>query len=85
MYVATSSYKQAITSFVVERVAYVGLKKVARNKAGQELADIAATLEYGSVKRNIPPRPLWQPTQEKLIQWLRTTNFVEKEFKKAIF
>jgi hypothetical protein len=83
-YIATGSYRQAITSFVVNRVAYTGLKKVARNKEGQALADIAKTLEYGSVKRNIPPRPLWQPTKQKVIQWLKDTNFVEEEFKRAL-
>jgi hypothetical protein len=83
-YIATGSYRLSITSFVVGRVAYAGLKKVARNKEGKELADIAKTLEYGSVKRNIPPRPLWQPTKQKVIKWLKDTNFVEEEFKRAL-
>lgn len=84
IYVATSSYKQAITSFVVKNVAYAGLKKTAQNKSGAALADIARTLEYGSVKKNIPPRPLWLPTEQKLLAWLKESRFVEREFWRAV-
>jgi hypothetical protein len=60
--VATSSYFQQITSWTSDGTVYVGVKKMARNKEGQELANIAAVHEYGSTVANIPPRPLWKPT-----------------------
>lgn len=57
--IRTSSYLQSITSWVMPPYAYAGVKKTAKNKDGESIADIAKTLEYGSVKMNIPPRPLW--------------------------
>lgn len=64
--VATSSYFQQITSWTADGTVYVGVKKVARNKSGQELANIAAVHEYGSTTANIPARPLWRPTLSDL-------------------
>ena len=64
--VATSSYFQQITSWTSDGTVYVGVKKVARNRAGQELANIAAVHEYGSVTANIPARPLWKPTLSEI-------------------
>lgn len=68
IYVATGSYKQAITSFVIDDTAYAGVRKTAKNSDGEPIADIVMTLEYGSEKRKIPARPLWLPVRAKTIQ-----------------
>lgn len=73
--VATSAYFQAITSFSKGKQVNVGVKKVARDKEGNEIANIAAVHEFGSSKRNIPARPLWQPTLEETTKWLSKNGF----------
>ena len=65
--VATSSYFGSITSYVEDETAYAGVKKEAKNKEGDVLADIAKVHEYGSETMQIPARPLWKPTFEETI------------------
>jgi len=69
--VATSTYFQSITSWHTKGKAYVGIKKQVVEEDGSLVADIARTLEYGSVTRNIPERPLWQPTMAEVIKWMK--------------
>lgn len=78
--VMTSSYFQSITSWVDGDTGYAGVQKKARNEKGEELADIAATHEYGSRSGNIPARPLWQPTYNETIEWFKRS----KEFAKVL-
>lgn len=73
--VSTSAYFQSITSYVQGNVAYVGVKKVARDKDGKQIANIAAIHEFGSDKANIPARPLWQPTIKETEKWLKKNGF----------
>lgn len=61
--VATSSYFQAITSWVDRTTAYAGVKRGAKNKDGEDVANIARILEYGEHKR-----PLWQPTYKEALE-----------------
>ena len=68
--VKTSAYFQAITSYVQGKNAYIGVKKVARDKEGNEIANIAAVHEFGSSKQGIPARPLWQPTIKETATWM---------------
>lgn len=74
--VQTSTYFQSITSWVdvSEKVAYAGVKKTAKSKDGDNLADIAATHEFGSKTGNIPERPLWRPTFAETMRWFATSN-----------
>lgn len=68
--VMTSDYFQAITSWVYDKeVALAGVKKVAVNSEGQQIADIAAVHEFGSNSGNIPARPLWQPVFAETMEW----------------
>lgn len=69
--VETSSYFQSITSWVdkQDKIVYAGVKKTAKGKNGEVIADIAATHEFGSDAANIPARPLWQPVFAETIQW----------------
>lgn len=73
--VSSSAYFQAITSFTKGKQVNVGVKKAARDKEGNEIANIAAIHEFGSSKRNIPARPLWQPTLEETTKWLSKNGF----------
>jgi hypothetical protein len=61
IYVATSQLFQNITSTVDSQAtkSFAGIFRKVKNKEGQYVADIAKILEYGSIKRNIPPRKLW--------------------------
>jgi hypothetical protein len=78
--VATSSYFNSITSFVMLDSVYAGVRKEAKNKTGQNLADIAAVHEYGSKSGNIPARPLWKPTFQEVIIWHIKNNTPETIF-----
>ena len=73
--VSSSAYFQAITSFTKGKQVNVGVKKAARDKEGNEIANIAAIHEFGSSKRNIPARPLWQPTLKETTKWLSKNGF----------
>lgn len=69
--IATSDYFQAITSWVdePEYTVYAGVTKVAKNRDGDVIADIAAVHEFGSASGNLPARPLWQPTYKETMEW----------------
>lgn len=61
IYIATTTYFQAVTSKVYPQQlkSFAGVFRKQREKNGEFVADIAKVLEYGSVKRNIPPRRFW--------------------------
>ena len=80
--VRTSSYLQSITSWVNPPWAYAGVKKTAKSKEGKLLADIAKTLEYGSVKMNIPPRPLWSVVLEETKTFAKNDDTLAKVARK---
>lgn len=64
IYIATSSYMQAITSLVDAAIlrGTVGVMRSAQRKDGTVFGDIPATLEFGTKDGKTPPRPLWRPT-----------------------
>lgn len=70
--IATSSMFQSVTSQVNQQgtQSFAGVLKKARNKKGVVIADIALTMEYGSVKQGIPARPLWRPVYKKMKEYL---------------
>jgi hypothetical protein len=64
--IRTSSYLQAITSFAEKDKVMIGVTVNAKNsETGQSIAEYAKVLEYGSAKKNIPPRPLWSSVLER--------------------
>ncbi len=75
-----------ITTYNFGKVFLVGVAKHITNSEGQKIANIAATMEYGSLSRNIPPRPFLLPSKAKVIQEVRRTgefgNFVLNYIKK---
>jgi phage gpG-like protein len=48
--------------------AWVGVNRTARNKDGESLVNIAAVHEFGSLKANIPARPLFRTTYQEMAQ-----------------
>ena len=72
--IATSTYFQSITSKVEGFNGYTGVFKQVKNKEGDELANIAMVLEYGSIKRNIPPRRLWSVVFSDTYKWVRNSK-----------
>lgn len=71
--VMTSSYFQAITSYVKGDTVYAGVKKGTKT-SNMDLVFIAAVHEYGSVSRNIPARPLWKPVFNETMVWQAAKN-----------
>jgi hypothetical protein len=84
MLTKTGSYFQAITSGTVGLVGYAGVPKTARNKEGESVANSAAVHEYGSVKRNIPARPVWQVVHRQTIQYILFTDTIKQTLKDAL-
>jgi len=82
--VKTSMYFQSITSWTEGNVAYIGIKKTARNKDGESVANIARVMEFGSKARKIPARELWKPSKENLRQWLKKNDVFRAEMAKAL-
>jgi len=80
----TSSMFQSITSWTEGNTAYIGVKRTARNKDGEEIANIAMVMEFGSKKRNIPERPLYKPSKKELKEWLEKRDIFKEEMLKAI-
>jgi len=72
--VATSSYFQAITSYVSDDTVYIGVRRSARSSDGVILANIAAIHEFGSTSGSIPARPLWKPTFLETLAWHSKNN-----------
>lgn len=74
--ISDSTYWQNITTFTEKDKAYIGVKRDVKDKDGNQIANIAKVLEYGSVSRNIPARPLWSPVMMEMKKWIRENKFV---------
>lgn len=73
--VETSTYFQAITSWVDGDMVHAGVRRGVRTKDGEvELGKVAATHEYGSEDGRIPARPLWKPTFDETMIWHQQKN-----------
>lgn len=69
-------------SSVPANTVFVGVLKGVKDENGEEVANIAATLEYGSEKRNIQARPLWSVVYRRTEQYVVFTNiFAEEAYK----
>lgn len=82
MLIATSEYFQAITSFTKGNVAFAGVTRNAKNRKGDALVSIARVHEFGN--QNTPARPLWRPTWNETLMWLKTTKLIRKNAITAI-
>lgn len=80
--IATTDYFQAITAFTKGNVAFAGVTKNAKNRQGSALVSVAAVHEFGNA--NIPARPLWRPTWNETLQWIRKSKIVSRNASDAI-
>lgn len=82
--IATSTLLNSITSEVRGggTSAFVGVLRKTAKKKGQDQVLIGQVMEFGSKKRNIPPRPLFKPTLEESTQEIGDT--VAENIKQAI-
>lgn len=72
--IRSSSMLQSITSYAAYPYVFVGVKRGVKNKEGDELANIAAIMEFGSVKRNIPARSFIEPVATYQLNRIRNEN-----------
>lgn len=82
--IATSTYIQSITSVTIGNYCFVGIRREAKSKDGESLANIAMVHEYGSEKRGIKARKLWKPTSLELKAWVQQSGVFVKEIRKQI-
>lgn len=86
IYISTSDFMQSVTSqvnsFGTQSVA--GVFKKSRNRDGQVIADIGKMLEWGSIKKGIPARPLWRPTYEEVRRYLMANPEFANEVLKRV-
>ena len=66
---ATGTLKDNIVIFKTESGSwYVGIDNGAQYEDGTSVALVAVVHEYGSPSRNIPARPLFRPTRQKMLR-----------------
>jgi len=82
--IATSTYFQSITSKAEGFVAVAGVFKQVKTKDGESVANIAQVLEFGSIARNIPPRPLWTIVFKEMHKWLKDSQIFSRNVERAI-
>lgn len=73
--IATGEYYNAIEYKITPTEIYVGLPNAVHQESGLPYNILARIHEFGSVTRNIPPRPLWRPA---LSWWVRKWNSEHK-------
>lgn len=81
IYVRTGSYFKEVKGWHDDKKVYVGIPENTLNYEGNALDVIAQTLEYGSHKLNIPPRPLMEPSMEET---KKKTNDIMKQVLKEV-
>lgn len=70
----TSTFISKITSQTKYPNVFIGVKRGAFNKEGEELANIAAIMEFGSKVRGIPPRMYLRPVHKMLLRLIEVEN-----------
>lgn len=61
---ASTTMWQSITSQAVYPTVFIGVKRGKKEENGEDVANIAAIMEFGSMARNIPARPFIQPVSD---------------------
>lgn len=74
----TGTLVNNITSKATKDDIFCGVKREVKNKDGDSVANIAAIMEFGSVKRNIPPRPFLEPAMRWMGMKIRSEKIYEK-------
>lgn len=74
----TSTLINSITSKLEYPKVFVGVKRGATYKSGEEVANVAAIMEFGSVARNIPARPYLRPVFRVMTMKIRRDMLFQK-------
>jgi hypothetical protein len=77
--VRTNTYRQAITFKPFKEKVFIGVLRASLSKDGKPIINIAQLHEFGSVRQNIPPRPLWRPLIIELKEWIKSSKLFEEE------
>jgi len=82
----SGTYINSIRSSVIAPLSkvFVGVKKEAVSDDGEVLANIGKTLEYGSEKMNIPPRPHFGPVKKNMLKKIREEGLFTKYLNEAL-
>jgi hypothetical protein len=80
----TSSYFEAITSFVQGNIVFAGVRKGEVNEKGELLTNLAAVHEYGSSVANIPARPFWADVVKDTLKWIDDKDLFKTELLKEL-
>jgi len=67
-----------ITSYATPEMVFIGVKKNVKYKNGEEIANVAAVMEFGSKKRNIPLRPFLSPAHSVMLRKIREERLFQK-------
>lgn len=85
--IASSTMIQSISSYATYPKVFIGVKRGKKYKNEEDVANIAAVMEFGSIKKNIPERPFLRPVNEKLQEKLdnnllgkRIVEFLKKKY-----
>lgn len=81
--IATSSMFQSITSIAAYPTVWVGVKRGKLDvgpggKGKEDVANIAAVMEWGSKKRDIPARPFLRPVNDYMQMKIKSGNLFGK-------
>lgn len=78
-------YYNAITHFMSNKanVSHAGVTKQARNSEGIPIYLYGKVMEFGSIARNIPARPLWGPVLKEVHDFASDNQIFSKAVLKA--
>ena len=83
--IADAEYIRNISSYPANMNVLIGVDKKVKTKDGKEtIADVAKTHEYGSEAQGIPARPLWRPTYQEILKWLKESKIFAVEIAKDL-
>lgn len=85
IYILKGNYLKSITHFMSDSgtKSYAGITKKAKSDTGQLIHEYAAVMEFGSVVRGIPPRPLWAPVLKEVYEFAKSNKIFSKMVLKA--
>lgn len=82
--IRTSTMVQSISSQSIYPKVFIGVKRGVAQEDGQDVANIAAIMEFGSQKRNIPARKFIAPVGEDLQMQITEQNLFGQKILKYL-
>ena len=88
IYYASGSYYRSIKIWTKDGRVYIGIKAGAKSLSSKKkltIGKIARILEYGSMRMNIPARPLWVPSFKEFGGTRRIKGFIIWHIRNTIY